>query len=153
MKKSAKIEAFTLTEVLVVLVISAIVVGLAFSVLDLVQKNFRTIRGNYAHSAEVQHLKQQMVIDFNRYHNILYDQVPQEIRMRNEVDSIKYQFSYPFLIRNLDTIPVAVENLVFFFQGNEISGGKFDAVKVILGRPSGNFIFISKKNAAKTFFD
>lgn len=153
MKKPEKIEAFTLTELLVVLVISAIVVGLAFSVLDLVQKNFRIIRENYNHSTEVQHLKQQMVIDFNRYHDAEYNQILQELRMRNEVDSILYQFSYPYLIRNLDTLPVPVEKLTSFFLGNEISEGKIDAVKVLLGMPSGYFIFISKKNSAKTFFD
>lgn len=152
MKRTGRIEAFTLTELLVVLVISAIVIGLAFSVLDLVQNNFRAIKENYANSTELQHLKQQMVIDFNRFHEVQYDPVLQEMRMKNEIDSVKYKHWDSFLIRNLDTLPVAVDQMAFFFLGNQISGGKVDAVKMILSKTSGNYIFIYKKNSAKTYF-
>lgn len=153
MRSNNKIPAFTLTEILVVLVISAIVVGLAFSVLDLVQKNMGAIKENYAATIEVRHVKQQLAMDFNRFGDISYDGRLGELLLRNPMDSIKYTLSDKLFLRNLDTIPVPVEGVQFFFLGNEISEGKIDAIKLLLERPSGGFIFISKKNDAKTYFD
>ena len=153
MNNKNKIPAFTLTEILVVLVISAIVVGLAFSVLDLVQNNLRAVKNNYAAATEVQHLKQQLKIDFNRYHDIRYDGRLQELSLKNPVDSVHYSFSNHIVIRNRDTIPVPINEVEFFFLGNSISEGKADAVKIILGKPSNDFLFVSKINDAKVYFD
>lgn len=64
---SHKIKAFTLTEMMVVIVISAIVVGLAFTILGIVQKNMRGIEANYNHQSQIQSLEAALTIDFNRY--------------------------------------------------------------------------------------
>ena len=153
MSNKNKIPAFTLTEIFVVLVISTIVVGLAFSVLDLVQNNLRTIKNNYAAETEVQHLKQQLKIDFNRCHDIEYNGRLKQLSLKTPVDSIHYSFSYHLIIRNGDTIPVPINGVDFFFLGNSISEGKADAVKIILGKPSNGFLFVSKINDAKVYFD
>lgn len=153
MNEKNKIAAFTLTEILVVLVISAIVVGMAFSVLDLVQKNMRAIKENYAATTELQHIRQQITIDFNRFHEVHYDKRLGELRLRNPNDSINYTFSEQFFLRNRDSVPVSVEEVEFFFLGNAVSEGKVDAVKLFLNKSDNPFIFISKKNDAKTFFD
>lgn len=153
MRKDDKIDAFTLTEILVVLVISAIVVGLAFSVLDLVQKNFRAIQTNYNYSTEVRNLQQQLTIDFNRFHNINFDPVLQEIHLKNSVDSVKYNFSENILVRITDTIPIPIKQLKLFFSGEEINDGKLDAVKILLDKSPDMFIFVSKHNSAKTHFE
>ena len=136
-----------------VLVISAIVVGMAFSVLDLVQKNMRAIKENYSAATDLQHIRQQMAIDFNRFHEIRYNKRLGELRLRNPNDSISYTFSDLFFLRSLDTIPVSVEKVQFFFLGNAVSEGKVDAVKLFLKKSDNQFIFISKKNDAKAFFD
>ncbi|MCX2839444.1 prepilin-type N-terminal cleavage/methylation domain-containing protein [Salinimicrobium sp. MT39] len=153
MNKKNKISAFTLTEILVVLVISAIVVGMAFSVLDLVQKNMRAIKENYEATTEVQHLRQQISIDFNRFHEIRFDKRLGELRLKNPIDSISYTLSEKLFFRNQDTLPVPVKEIQFFFLGNAVSEGKVDAVKLFLNMSDNHFIFISKKNDAKTFFD
>ncbi len=153
MNNKNKIPAFTLTEILVVLVISAIVVGLAFSVLDLVQNNLRAIKGNYAATTEVQHLKQQLKIDFNRYHDIEYNKGFQGLKLKNAIDSVHYTFLDRIVTRNEDTIPVSISGVEFFFFGNSISEGKVDAVKIILREPSNDFLFVSKINDAKVYFD
>lgn len=152
MNNKNKIPAFTLHEILVVLVISAIVVGLAFSVLDLVQNNLRAIKNNYAAATEVQHLKQQLKIDFNRYHDIEYDERLQELSLKNAIDSVQYSFLDRIVIRNEDTIPVSISGVEFFFFGITISEGKADAVKIILGKPSNDFLFVSKINDSKVYF-
>ncbi|MBZ9731342.1 hypothetical protein LB467_16760 [Salegentibacter sp. JZCK2] len=153
MRNKNKIPAFTLNEILVVLVISAIVVGMAFSVLDLVQSNLRSIKNNYSTTTEVQHIKQQLTIDFNKYHDIRFNGRSEKLHLRNPRDSVSYTFPEHLFLRDLDTVPVSVQEVQFFFLGNIISEGKVDAVKILLGKPSGSFIFISKKNDAKTYFD
>lgn len=153
MSSNKKIQAFTLPEILVVLVISAIVVGLAFSVLDLVQNNLRAIKENYAATTEVQHFKQQLAIDFNRFHDISYSGPLEELRLKTPLDSIRYTFTGDVFVRNFDTIPVRVDRVEFFFLGNATSGGRVDALKIFLARPSEEFIFISRMNDAKAYFD
>ena len=44
MKLTSKIQAYTLSEMIVVLILTSIVVGMAFSVLTLVQKHMSGIR-------------------------------------------------------------------------------------------------------------
>ena len=53
MKYNKKIPAFTLSEVLIVLVITAIVIGIAFSVLTLVNKQYNAIRDSYTYKTAV----------------------------------------------------------------------------------------------------
>lgn len=126
---------------------------MAFSVLDLVQKNLSAIQENYVITTEVQHLKQQMTIDFNRFHNISYDPGIGELRLRNPNDSISYTFSDNLVVRNFDTVSISVQRVQFLFLGNVTSEGKIDAIKVYFDEPLDKFIFISKKNDAKTYFD
>lgn len=152
MNSNNKIPAFTLTEILVVLVISAIVVGMAFSVLDLVQRNMRAIKDNYTTTTEVQHLKQQLTIDFNRFQNLYYNGNLKQLYLKTPVDSINYRLSDHKFMRNNDTLMVPVEGVQFFFLGNAVDEGKVDAVKLFLNK-SNNFIFIARKNDAKTYFD
>ena len=45
-----KIKAFTLSELIVVMVLTLVVAGMAFSVLQLVQKHMYAIKGNFENS-------------------------------------------------------------------------------------------------------
>jgi len=68
-KYSSKIKAFTLNEMLVVLLITAIVVGMSFAVLSLVQQQMHGIDGNYKKNTAFNLLKQSLwfdVISFDR---------------------------------------------------------------------------------------
>ena len=153
MKRSQKISAFTLTEILVVLVISTIVVGFAFTVLDLVQRNLSAIKSNYLTNIELQHLEQQLTLDFNRFHSIEYEEGLLELKLRTPLDSVIFSKAEGRLVRNLDTIPVPLKEVEMYYEGNRITTGKVDAIKIILDMPEGRFLFISKENSAKTFFE
>jgi len=153
MKSKQKLSAFTLTEILVVLVISTIVVGFAFTLLDLVQRHLMAIRDNFEANTELRQLEQQITIDFNRYHNISYDEVLKELYLKTPIDSILYTQAEGKWIRNQDTLPVPLKSLDFFFEGEKITAGKLDAIKIHFDRPDRKFLFISKENSAKTFFE
>lgn len=148
-----KINAFTLTEVLVVIVVSAIVVGMALSVLNLVQQNFYSIRENFRNTTDLQLMQQRLAIDFNRYHSIRINTSGDGIIMKIPTDSIKYTFEEGYLIRNLDTLPFRVKQVSFLYRGKTVEEGQVDAVKLFSGKDNAEFIFINKYNDAKNSFE
>lgn len=153
MRNKHKINAFTLTEVLVVIVISALVVGMALSVLNLVQQNFYSIRENFQNTTDQQLLQQQVAVDFNRYHYIRVNSSGDGIIMKNPIDSIAYNFRENLMIRNLDTMPTKVPEVLFFYKGKKVLLGKIDAIKLSSGKENTGYIFISKYNDAKNSFE
>ena len=56
MQTNSKVQAFTLSEMIVVLIITSIVIGMAFSVLRLVQKHMGGIQDNFNRSTELNRL-------------------------------------------------------------------------------------------------
>lgn len=152
MEFKKKIAAFTLTEVLVVIVVSAIVVGLALSVLNLVQQNFYSIRKNFQATTDNQLLKQRLLIDFNRYHTISYNESTGLIMFKNPIDSVLYKYADFRLIRDLDTLGNNIKDLTFYYEGAEVKQGQIDASKLFLGADGSEIIFVSKVNAATNAF-
>ncbi len=148
-----KIEAFTLAEVLVVIVISTIVVGLALSVLNLVQQNFYSISQNYRNTTENQHLKQRLSIDFNRYHSIEFNKTAQEIIFKNPLDSVLYVVQDEMLIRQADTIGLRIKEVAFYYEGSQVNEGRIDAIKLHTGNLETAYLFVSKFNDAKNAFE
>lgn len=147
-----KIEAFTLAEILVVIVISTIVVGLALSVLNLVQQNFYSISQNYRNTTENQHLKQQLAIDFNRFHSIHLNKATHEIIFKNPIDSVLYVVRDEIVIRQADTIGLGLKEVAFYYEGRKVYEGKIDAIKLYTGNLETAYLFVSKLNDAKNVF-
>lgn len=126
--------------------------GLAFSVLNLVQKNYQAIRDNFSISTELTQLQQRLLIDLNRYHQLIYNNSEQELILTNPVDTINYNFSEGLVVRESDTIHFSVKEVQFFFEGEKVEGGKIDALKIFFNEPVDSFIFLFKKNDARTYF-
>ena len=62
-----KIKAFTLSEMLVVLVISSIVIAAAFLILTMVQKQFMVVQKNINNKQEINFFERLLWRDFNTY--------------------------------------------------------------------------------------
>ncbi len=154
MKINRKIQAFTLSEMVVVLILTSIVVGLAFSVLLLVQKHMTSIQINFIQKTELNKLEQSLWIDFNRYSNITYDALEDEITFINAMDSINYQFHEQYIVKALDTFYIPIHNKTFFFNGNNIEIGPIDAIKLETSKIMQNqHLFVFKKNDATLFIN
>ena len=82
MRTNKKIQAFTLTEVIIVLILTSIVVGLAFSVLGLVQKQMLAVQENYNKNLDISKLETSLWLDFNRYSEISYDAIENELPIK-----------------------------------------------------------------------
>jgi type II secretory pathway component PulJ len=150
----SKIEAFTLSEMVVVLILTSIVVGLAFSVLSLVQRHMAGVQANFIKNTELNKLEQSLWLGFNRYSNIEYNDIEDELIFINEMDTIKYQFQQGVIVKELDTFHVQLQNKTFFFDGQQVIIGTVDAIKLETSKATqSQHLFIFKDNDATTFIN
>ncbi|WP_062053727.1 prepilin-type N-terminal cleavage/methylation domain-containing protein [Aquimarina longa] len=129
-KGNYKIKAFTLTELMVVIVISTIVVGLAFSVLRIVQNNMRSISKNYESREQIQSLETALTIDFNRFTSIQWDPSKNVLTASSPIEERVYQIFNDSIITNMESYIVAVKEKKFYFEGTPVNSGAIDAMKL-----------------------
>lgn len=154
MKQNRKIKAFTLSEMIVVLILTSVVVGLAFSVLGLVQKQMLAIQTNYKRNQELQKLETSLWLDFNRYSDIQYHIIENELVFKHELDSVSYIFSKEFIVKTQDTFDIALETKQFYFDGILTESNKVDALKLRTTKSFQNKeLFIFKQNDATLYMD
>ena len=149
-----KIPAYTLSELIVVMIITSIVVGLAFSILRLVQNQIFSIRENFENITEVRKLEQSLTLDFNRNNNIDYDSLKDVLYFSTPISSISYQFKDAFVIKELDTFRVAINKKQFYKRGVGVQEGKIDGIKIFCSKKNQfRELFIFKQNAATDYIE
>ncbi|MEX0313717.1 MAG: type II secretion system protein J [Allomuricauda sp.] len=150
-----KVKAFTLSEMLVVLLLTIIVVGLAFSILGLVQKQMFGIQENYEHKTAGNLLRQSMWVDFNLHSQVFFDQKTGSIELNNEMESRYYRFYDGYITRDLDTFYTDFKPGKLYFEGNEVFDGTIDALELLTDGEEENSkrIFVYKKNTAADFMN
>lgn len=151
--KTKKIDAFTLSEMLIVLVITSLVVSLTFLILDTVQKQLTTIKTNFKNQQQYQLLERLLWKDFNSY-NISYSPIEDTFLMTNAIDTITYDFSNDYILRQNDTIFINFPDKSLFLDGKEVTKGTIDAMKLYTN-PTYNFkqVFIYKQNDAAFYLN
>jgi len=151
-KTNKKLKAFTLSEMMVVLVITVIVVGLAFSVLSLVQKQMGNIAKNYEEKTATNLLRQALWIDFNTYHYVSFNKATNTLRCENELGNMDYVFNGDMLIRNTDTLDISITAKKMYFNGVEQSSGQVDGLLLLTAEEeTPRSVFVYKNNAANTY--
>lgn len=151
MTKKHRIKAFTLSEMMVVLILTSIVVGLAFSVLRLVQKQMTAIQNNYNQSLELNQLETSLWLDFNRYQTIKYNDLEDILRFKNPTDSIQYQFTEKGVVKNVDTFHIPFNNKSLFSLGKTVEKGVIDAIKLQTDKQQ--ILFVFKSNTAADYMN
>lgn len=150
-----KVKAFTLNEMLVVLLITVLVVGMAFSVLRLVQVQMHGISSNYEKNTELNLLRQSLWVDFNRFDRIWYDGTEQRIVLVNEVAKTSYQILPDGVVKEKDTFWVPVPRWEVYFNGETVGKGEIDALDLYIGKEEevGKRVFVFKCNAATSYIN
>ncbi len=149
-----KIPAFTLSEMIVVLLITTIVVGMAFAVLNLVQKQMNGIEKNYAKNTEFNLMRQSFWIDFNRFDKVIYNAGNNELTFTNAMNSTRYLLGENSIIREKDTFFLKWETQKFYFENTEVSLGEIDAIDFKTSKAFGSQqLFVYKTNAATTYMN
>jgi len=148
-----KINAFTVSEILVVLVVSSIVISIAFTVLNLVQKQTRAIQTNFTKQQQSILLHRLLWQDFNLY-EVEYDYSDDRLIFSNNVETINYFFENEYVLRELDTIKVKIDNKVLFLEGNEVNKGLVDAIELYTEKQyQSNKIFVYRKKDAAYYIN
>lgn len=151
---SKKVRAFSLNEMIVVLLITAIVVGMAFSVLNLVQRQMAGIEGVYEVKLEANTLRQSLWTDFNRYSSAFYDKKEERLYLINAMGTKYYGLEDGLIFTEKDTFDIQVASVHFYFNNKSISFGEFDAVELTTTNETGSQkIFVYKDNAAATYMN
>jgi len=150
--KRLKIKSFTLSEMIVVLLITIIVVGLAFSILRLVQKQMGGMQKNYEKGTEVNLLRQALSVDFATYPTIFYTEVTKTLRFENELGYQDYIFEEEWIIRENDTFNLKLKSRSFYLDGIEFKSGQLDAMQLETTKELGSkTIFVHAENAAHEY--
>jgi len=123
-----KVKSFTLAELLVVMIITVIVVGLAFSVLNLVQRQIRSIEKNFRKTTELSLLEQQLWQDFNQHSTVIYS--VDKITLQSDLDTIIYAFTPQYSLRDNDTISAKLKVDKIYYEGREVKSGLIDAISL-----------------------
>lgn len=145
--QTTKVKSFTLAEMLVVMIITAIVVGLAFSVLNLVQKQVRGIQENFTKTTELSLLEQRLWQDFN-YHNSI-DYHNEKLVLLSDSDTVTYAFTNEYILRETDTIRTKLRIENAFYKGREVTSGYIDAIKITADAELPEYIiFVTSVNDA-----
>jgi len=149
-----KVRAFTLNEMVIVMIISAVVIGLAFTVLSLVQRHMWSIQQNFNLNTEFNRIEQALWIDTNNYNSIVYNDIENELKFTTEIDSTIYKIQPEYVLRGKDTFDIAIAFKAFFFNGNAVNKGTVDAFHLQLPeRFKDQSVFIYKHNDATQFID
>jgi len=126
--QNARVKSFTLSEMLVVLIITAIVVGMAFSVLSLVQKQIQAIKKNFSTTTQLSLLEQRLWQDFNQHSTI--ECFENKIILKSDRDTVTYSINATYSLRNTDTIHSKLTIEKLFDQGREVKSGFIDAISI-----------------------
>ena len=132
MRQKHKIPAFTLSEILVVLAITSIVIALAFTVLNLITKQFTVMRTRYEERTEVTKFKQRLLFDFEKGSDVSWNERQQELAITIKEEIVSYEFASDYVLRDRDTIPFTVQNTQFYYKGEEIEEGVVDGLEVTM---------------------
>lgn len=124
-----KLKSFTLSEMLVVLIITAIIVGLAFSVLNVVRKQVSKLQSDADERVKYDLLKSKLFFDFNKYPSTSIIE-KEYILFESELDSSTFIFKDNLLISHEDTLMTKVADVKFYNKGTEVYSGKIDAIKI-----------------------
>ncbi len=125
-----KIKAFTLTEMMVVIVISAIVAGLAFTVLSNVQNSMRSIGHNYENTTQIRSFETALSIDFNTFTTAFWDTKENTLQLSSPIDERRYVFYTDSIVTDAGIHFLKIKERMFFFEGKQVNSGSIDAMKL-----------------------
>lgn len=126
--KLKKTNAFTLSELLVVLVISGIVVSISLFALENVQKQLKSLYAVFEIQQTMNRLERIMIRDLNSF-DARYHAEEKALVFRNSQETIVYQIKDTYILRNKDSIQLSPKKIRFYLDGKEVRSGVIDALE------------------------
>ena len=117
-----KVKAFTLMELTVAMLISALVIGITYTSYGIIVKYYSSFDNKDKEMAVLASLDHVLKRDFERAETVLKD--TSGIVIKVDSDVVKYEFAPDFIIRRTtraDTFKVTVQNLDMTFEQNPVN--------------------------------
>jgi hypothetical protein len=125
-----KVKSFTLAELLVVMAITAIVVGISFSVLTLVQKQLKFVDVQLEKSTQLDFFKLKINADLNTFTDCVYQPEINTLHLQTDETFVDYTFKEEYVLRNTDTLKVPIQVNRLYFEGELVAAGGIDAISL-----------------------
>ncbi len=123
-----KLKAYTLPEVIVVLVISAIVVGIGFSALRLVHHHISVYRTYEKTKLQILSTETKLNLLFHQSEQLRID--GQQLTFFTHQDTISLEIFDKHISIDADSIPLKVKSFTSFFKGEPAENGVLDALEL-----------------------
>lgn len=136
----SKLKAFTLTELIVVMIISTIVISLSYMAFSMVRKQVDNIQNRLKLKEELLSLEKVLNRDLNTF--VIADYNSEILKLKNPLDSIFYKIEDKYVLRNKDTFKVVVNDFTVFLNGQKVKKGKVDAIRFSSDNINNRAIFI-----------
>ena len=127
--KQTKIKAFTLAEMLVVLVVASIVISMGFLVLSMVRKQVQLIQNAYHKKQEMQFFETTFARDMHT-HRASYNKKEAVLTLFNSKEVFTYRFLKEAVVREKDTFFIEVATKKLFLDGKEVKEKTIDAIEI-----------------------
>ncbi len=151
MRNFKKVKGFTLSEMLVVLVISSIVISIAFLSLSMVQKQVQSIRNNLNVKQELQFLERSLWRDFNLF-EVTYLNREDILSFKTSKGEIIYEFYDDYILKDQDTFLIKINDKRMYLDGVEVKEGAIDAIQLETSPIFGNTNVFIFKNKDASFY-
>jgi Tfp pilus assembly protein PilE len=132
MSRANRIKSFTLIEMVLAMLFSAIIVGMAYSAITIFSRLYDNYNLKRSAHADLQLIKQAMARDFNRSPMITLTGNQITMKNRPEAIDVNYAVEDGYLVRRnqFKADSIKMDKLVFrcFFEGRAVGSGIFDHV-------------------------
>ncbi len=147
-----KLKGFTLSEIIVVLAISGVVVLAAFEVILLLEKHMGSLRKSFNYKEEVEIVEYALLNDLNT-HKGYYSYKEKTIYFYSPLDTVAYKLRDSVLMRKKDMLSDNIKEYCLFFEGDKVSDGCFDAVSIQFSCGTRkNNVFVAAPNDANIYY-
>lgn len=135
LRRPLRLEAFTVLELLVVLVVSALLFSMAYAALHAVQRQQRTIERKSAALGQLSRWQAALNADFDA--GTVVELANDQVRCRRPQGEVSYTYSYAdsVLVREqtgvVDTLGLPVRQCTFFWAGEPRTAGLVDEIALL----------------------
>ena len=121
-----------MTELLVAIGIIVLVMGFAFFTLNYLQQKVTIYTDHLLFKLDQSTTERIIWKDLHQHTRAIVDQQQKKFQLSSPFETITYSFTDRELMRNEQPLLGSYFRLNFYFQGQEVKNGRFDAFEIIL---------------------
>jgi len=119
----SKVQAFTIMELTITMLISAIVIAITYTAFSIITRSYHSFESKHKDMATVLRLDKLLQKDFKHAETILKD--TDGIALKDSSSTVKYRFSPDYVLRigiTIDTFKVKSDSITTAFENKTITG-------------------------------